>query len=122
VDLNYKGPTEIELVGRDIPTKVVVEMEKPIPEKILVEQVKPIPEEILVKHDIPSELSITGMPESLEITIPENMGIPVIFPDKMPEMELVYKGAPIEMKITMDEMIAQNEDGNNCVMITPCPR
>jgi hypothetical protein len=118
-------PTEIGLVNRGIPEKILVETVTPFPEKIWVEMVEKIPERIIIEPltPIPERIILEGsIPEKISVEIigfPE--GIPVLFPEKMPEMELVYKGAPIEVKITMDQILNQTPDGHNCVMITPCP-
>jgi hypothetical protein len=124
MNLSYKGPDKIEIDATSIPTTITVETVDPIPHKIIVEQVKPIPEEILINaDDMPREITVTGMPDFVELKMPENFGIPVIFPEEMPSMELVYNGAPIEVKITMDEIIGNAEDDDNpCVKIVPCPR
>lgn len=113
---------EIRLVGVEaIPHKIEVEMVKEIPSVIRVEMVKPIPDEIWVKG-IPDSIDV-NMPTSIEVVVPEGVGIPLLLPEEMPKMELVYNGAPLEMKITMDKMIVSDEQGKtNCVMITPCPR
>lgn len=113
-------PRQIELIAKNIPDKILLVPTQPIPERILVEQIRPIPERIIVEADIPHTLMVEGIPDSISLKIPENVGIPLLIPEKMPEMELVYKGSPIEVKITLDEVLSKNTDGRNCVMITPC--
>ncbi len=120
-------PEEIGLVyrGGEIPVKVdtqiTLKVESTIPEKIIVEIPTPIPDRILIEHNLPSVIELQG-PTSIPLSIPDDFGVPLLFPDKMPDVELVYRGAPIEFKITMDPIIMQNSDGKNCVMITPCVR
>ena len=94
-----------------------------IPEEILVRMVEPIPHEIMVNaSNMPTELKVTGFPESIKLEIPDDLGIPVLFPEQMPQLEIApYRGAPIELKITMDDIMPKEADGRNCVMITPCP-
>jgi len=94
-----------------------------IPEEILVRMVEPIPHEIFVNaKGMPTELRVTGFPEGIALIIPEDIGIPVLFPEEMPKLEIApYQGAPIELKITMDNIMPKEADGRNCVMITPCP-
>ncbi|CAE7860325.1 colH [Symbiodinium microadriaticum] len=77
-----------------------------IPEEILVRMVDPIPTEIMVNAEgIPTELKVTGFPEGVVLEIPEDAGIPVLFPEEMPQIEIApYSGAPLELKITMDEL------------------
>lgn len=123
IDLNYRGPEKLEIDASMIPTKIILEMEKPIPERIIVDMPRPIPTEIFVRDSLPREIEIKGMPSFVELRMPKDFGIPVLFPAEMPKMELVYNGAPVEMKITMDKMISQSEDdGSPCVKIIPCPR
>ena len=119
VQLNFVGeniPDEIELVYKGEPikletTKITIEMEKDIPDRITIDPIK------IDASDIPKTITLEG--STIELLVPENIGIPLIFPEKMPEVEMVYKGAPIEVKITMDEIMA-DADRQNCVMITPC--
>lgn len=94
-----------------------------IPDEILVRMVEPIPHEIVVNaSDMPTEVRVTGFPEGIPLVIPEDLGIPVLFPEEMPKLEIApYRGAPIELKITMDDIMPKEADGRNCVMITPCP-
>ena len=117
-------PDEIDLVyrGKAIPVDVTVrvEMEEEIPHTILVEMPKPIPEKIIVESNIPNEIVLVG-PKSIPISIPEGIGLPVIFPEKMPEVEMVFRGPPIEVKVVMEEVAPKDADGRNCVMIVPCP-
>jgi len=117
VDLVFKG-NPIKLDTSDMPT--VIKLESDIPERILVEMPEPIPKTITLEHNLPDKIILEG-PASIELKIPENLGIPLVFPDEMPEVEMVYRGAPVEVKITMDEILDKEADGRNCVMITPCP-
>jgi hypothetical protein len=119
IDLVYRGKAiPVEVTG--MPKTVTVEMEKKIPDRILVEMPKPIPEEIIVKSNIPNEIILKG-PESIPLYMPPDMFLPVKFPDVLPQFELVYKGAPIEMKISIDKILDKEADGKACVMIVPCP-
>lgn len=120
IDLVYRGePIPVEMKG--MPKTIKVEMEKTIPDRIIVDIPKPIPEKIIIESNIPDKIMLIG-PKSIPIEVPDNIGIPVIFPEKMPEIELVFRGPPIELKITMDEIIDKTVEGRNCVMITPCLR
>lgn len=120
-------PTEISLVGRDIPRQIQIETPKlpekidmilshPIPEKVIVEVSNPIPDKILVESDI----QVVGFPEFIEVRgIPDSIQLRP--PETMPQVEMVYKGAPIELKLVMDQGLPTSPDGKkNCVMITPC--
>ena len=117
VDLVYRGdPIPLQVIG--LPMSIKVEMDKTIPDRIIVEIPTPIPEKIIVEG-MPDRV-ILDAPASIKLEIPENFGIPLIMPEKMPEMELVYRGSPIEFKISMDQVINKEADGRNCVMIVPC--
>ena len=128
IDLNADGlPDKFELFyeGGPIPVDINVvaklEMEKPIPEEIKL--VAPdIPTELVLNADgVPKEIKLVA-PDSIPVFIPEDVVLPVKFPDEIPEIEMVYKGSPIEVKITMDEIMATNENEGKCVMIVPCNR
>lgn len=113
VGLVYNGdpiPIKVE-------TEVTLKVENTLPERIIIDMPNPIPDRIAV--DMPDRI-ILDAPKSIMLEIPENFGIPVLFPDKMPEVEMVWRGAPIEVKITMDQIMAANENGGSCVMIVPC--
>ena len=81
---------------------------------------EPMPQEILLKQDL-RKSSWLETRDSIPLELPEEIGVPWRFPDEIPPMELVYGGAPIEVKITMDEILDREADGRNCVMILPCP-
>ncbi len=120
-------PTNIGLVysGGPIPVDVNVvarlEMTHPIPTEITM-IVPEIPRELILNADgVPKQITLVG-PESIPLHLPDNLFLPLRFPDVIPPMELVYRGSPIELKITMDQIMAKDEDGKNCVMIVPCAR
>jgi len=113
-DLVYKGgPIPVQ-----VNTEVFLKVESTLPERIILEIPRPIPEKIILESNLPDKIILEG-PISIPISMPENFGIPLLFPDKMPEIEVVYRGAPIELKITMDQIMQQNANGS-CVMIVPC--
>lgn len=116
IELVWRGdPIELKL-STEIPTSIKIEMEHPIPEKIVVE----VPEIKIDASEIPRTITING-PKTIELVIPENIGIPVTFPETMPQIEMVYKGSPVEVKISMDEIMASDEEGKYpCVMMVPC--
>jgi hypothetical protein len=122
-------PEEVPLVYRGdaipvkVETEVVVKLESKgiIPERILLEIPTPIPEKIILESNLPNSIVLVG-PTSIPLEIPENFGIPLLLPDKMPEIELVYRGSPIEVKVTMDQVMSKNDDNTPCVMLVPCNR
>ena len=124
--ISLEGPEEISLVykGKGIKidsseVTVKLEMDKEIPQTILVEMPEPIPEKIIVESTIPDKIILEG-PVSIPLELPENISIPLTMPEN-PEVEMVWRGSPVEVKITMDEVLDKDADGRNCVMIVPCP-
>ena len=123
--ISFDGPEEINLVykgeGIKLDTSDVsirLEMPQEIPDKIIVES--HIPERIVLDAtDIPDRIILEG-PESIPLFLPEDIAVPLKMPEN-PEVEMVWRGSPVEVKITMDEIIDRDADGRNCVMITPCP-
>lgn len=125
IEVVNKGlPSQIEVIS-DLPRKIEVEVTKDIPPRIVVEMPEPIPDRIIVDASgMPTTIQVVGFPDAIPVVgFPD--GIKLLPPDEMPQAELVYKGSPIpiEVKVTMAEMLPSAEDGKtNCVMITPCPR
>jgi hypothetical protein len=124
--ISLEGPEEINLVykGKGIKidateVSIKLEMEKEIPHTILVEMPDPIPEKIVVESTIPDKIILEG-PVSIPLELPENISVPLKMPEN-PEVEMVWRGSPVEVKITLDEILDTAADGRNCVMITPCP-
>ncbi len=111
---------KIKIDVPEIPNTIQLKTDNQIPNIILVEMPKPIPDRIIVESNIPDRILLEG-PIGIPLLLPDDFSLPVKFPDKMPEIELVWKGSPIEVKITMDEILGKDENGNQqCVMIVPC--
>jgi hypothetical protein len=118
IDLVYRGKG-IKLDTEDVTVKL--EVPEDMPTTILVEMPVPIPEKIILDaSELPDKI-ILEAPEGIPVIIPENAGIPLLMPEEMPEVEMVWRGSPIEVKITMDEVMDKDAAGQNCVMISPCP-
>jgi len=124
-------PTQIDLVGQDIPDEielvykgqsipVEVEIQTPQSIKLEFEGKIPIEQPDPIKVDVFTTVEVQGFPEGIDLVIPEDIGIPLIFPEEMPTVEMVYRGSPIDLKISMDEMVSKDDNGNQCVMIVPC--
>lgn len=111
----------VKIDASEMPRTISVELNRAIPDRILVEIPKPIPERIIVESNIPSEIILKG-PESIPVHVPEGIGLPVLFPDVMPEIPLVFRGPPVEFKITMDQILDKSGECTNPVMIVPCNR
>jgi hypothetical protein len=120
IEVRHSMPSTIELIGVEIPKMIEITMHDKIPDKIFVEMVNPIPERIFIegipeflKVDMPTSIEVVGFPEFL----------PIKFPDEMPQIELVYRGAPLEMKIVMDPLMqaqAEGEEKRACFFMVPC--
>lgn len=113
-------PESISLVmDTMIPSKVEIELINPIPDKILIETVTPIPSRIILEAiGIPDELKVTGIPDTIEI-----VGFPDFLQLKMPEnpeIELVYRGSPIEMKVDLQSIITDANGQGQCFTLVPC--
>ena len=121
-------PTEINLVGNKVPSEIQLVYDKdPIPiqletpksiklefeGKIPIETPDPIVVDTNVKLDAP---------DGINLVLPKNAGIPLIFPEEMPSVEMVYRGSPIDVKISLDESITKDDENNPCVMIVPCAK
>lgn len=117
VEFLQSNPIKVDF--SNVPKTIKLEMEKSIPDRIVIDVPNPLPKEIIIKHDIPNEIILTA-PQSIPLSLPPELALPIKFPDVMPEIPLVFKGSPIEFKIVMDEVIDKTADGRNCVMITPC--
>ena len=120
--VNKDVPTTIGVEARGFPDKIIVEPTQPIPDRILVELVSPIPDRIVVDaQGIPTIIQVTGFPESIPVTGLEK-GLQLLPPETMPQVEMVYRGGPVEMKLVMDKPLPGTPgDRTNCVMIVPCP-
>lgn len=116
IDLVYRGdPIKLKL---ETPPSIKLEMEKEIPQRIYVETLQPIPDKIIV-DGVPDKIILEG-PASIPLVLPDDIGIPVIFPEKMPEIELVWRGSPIEVKVTMDDIMPKDAEGKPCFTFVPC--
>lgn len=109
----------LKVDATEVPKVIKLETDKAIPDRIVVEIPKEIPNKIVIEHDIPSKILLEG-PKSIPVIVPEDVFLPVKFPDKMPEIELVWRGAPIEVKVTMDEIVGKTEEHRNCFTMVPC--
>lgn len=152
--IQYDGPEKIILeAASDLPAGFELKVpegfgkdikilgpEKPLPDSIsLVSELK-IPERISLEHNLPetiqleaprslkldlegSLLRVTGIPDVIEVMGNIPSIIQLVMPEN-PEVEMVYRGSPIEMKVEMDasSLMSEDEDGNKrqCFMMVPC--
>ncbi len=119
--INEDVPTKIEAINVGIPTSIDVHSD--IPDRIVLELGDKIPQMI---EDLSNALVLKGVPEFIPIKMPDELinGLKLIPPDEeeMPKMQLVYSGAPIEMKINLFNNLPQPETDENapCFMLVPC--
>jgi hypothetical protein len=67
---------------------------------------------------IPDKIQVVGIPSAIELVGPSE--IKLVLPEK-PEIELVYKGAPIEVKVNLDVSRLTGEGENaQCFALVPC--
>jgi hypothetical protein len=111
-------PSSIELKAVDLPSAIKLDASG-LPSTIMLEipeamrtikiDASGIPDKIQV-IGIPSVIELIGAPSQIQLVMPEN-----------PEIELVYRGAPIDVKINLDMSKLTGEDGKGqCVAIVPC--
>jgi len=108
----------IELLATNVPKSI--ELIAPnVPKTIKLEVPESFPDIKIDASGIPKEIQVTGIPKSIELIGPSE--IKLALPDKPLEVEMVYKGAPIDVKINLDIGRLTGEDGNaQCVAIVPC--
>jgi hypothetical protein len=118
IDIVHDIPRDIR-VESTIPSTIELRGADQIPHKIDVALNTPIPNTIKIEHNIPHHITLDSIPHTIEVKgFPE--GIQLLPPETMPPVEMVYRGSPIEVKITMDEILGQSTEKGNCVMIVPC--
>jgi PKD repeat protein len=113
-------PSSILLDASELPKSIPI-VNLDIPESIGLKLIGDFPSEIKLNAEgIPDTIQVVGIPPVIELkgTIPDT--IQLVMPEK-PEIEMVYKGAPIDVKIQLDiSKITGEGDKVNCVSIVPC--
>jgi PKD repeat protein len=124
-------PSEIKIVSEaDIPKSIfldatsvptIIQIKSDIPEFIGLNIPENFPREIKIDASgIPSQIQVVGIPPVIEINGNIPSTIQLLMPEK-PEIEMVYKGAPIDVKIQLDiSKITGDDQKLNCVAIVPC--
>jgi hypothetical protein len=120
ISLDASGlPSSIFLDSSGVPS--VIKLESNIPQFIGLKIPDNFPTEIkLNASEIPDQIQVVGIPPVIELkgNIPST--IQLVMPEK-PEIEMVYKGAPIDVKIQLDISKVTGDGQNlNCVAIVPC--
>jgi hypothetical protein len=109
-------PDSISLVS-DMKIPERISLEHNLPETIQLEA----PKNLKLDVELPDSIRVTGIPDVIEVMGNIPSIIQLVMPEK-PEVEMVYRGSPIEMKIEMDSLMTEDEDGNQrqCFMLVPC--
>ena len=111
-------PSFIELVAYSLPKSIILDTAS-LPRSIKLEVPESFPSIKIDASGIPTSIQVVGIPSSIEL-IGAPSEIRLVMPEK-PEIELVYKGAPIDVKINLDISRLTGDDGNaQCVAIVPC--
>ena len=106
ITLLHDLPGEIEIKGLEIPKEVYVRMIEPIPEIIKIDA-----------SEIPHTIKLEGIPDHIQVLgFPD--GIPLIMPEN-PQIEMVLKGTPAEIKIDLSDIAPAKEKGQ-CFQLVPC--
>lgn len=121
LDVNLIMPEEkpeIKLDASSLPESIELSMEPGLSEISLV-AADDFPRVINVDgSSIPSEIQVAGIPSSIALEYPEE-GIPLVMPEK-PEVEMVYKGSPVEVVLKMDDKLLSEGEGHPCFALVPC--
>lgn len=111
-------PSVIELISTDLPSSIALDFSG-LPTSIKLEMPDEFPMIKIDASGIPDQIQVVGIPSAIEL-IGAPSEIKLVLPDK-PEVELVYKGSPIDVKINLDISRLTGENGNSqCVAIVPC--
>lgn len=118
--INAGVPETIELVADKVPTAITLDVSG-LPEAIKLEVPENFPASIkLDASEIPDKIQVVGIPPAIELIGNIPTAIQLVMPEK-PEVELVYKGAPIDVKIQLDVSRLTGDDQHaQCVAIVPC--
>ncbi len=122
-------PTEIYVINRDVPHSIelisdvpsIIRIEHDLPNKIIIESLAKIPSIIKIDgSSIPDTIKVVGFPETIQLVGPSEIKLTI---DEDLEVPLVYRGAPIELKLEMPkEWLADDSttESKNCFMLIPC--
>ncbi|NDD59239.1 MAG: hypothetical protein EBZ47_08350, partial [Chlamydiae bacterium] len=109
----------IDLVSTNLPKSVEVDFRN-LPRAIPIIVPDTLPDIKIDASAIPDKIQVVGIPSTIEL-VGAPSEIKLVLPEK-PEIELVYKGAPIDVKINLDIGRITGEGENaQCVAIVPCP-
>ena len=113
-------PSAIELKATSLPSSIKLDIGN-LPRSIKLDVPEVFPTIKIDALGIPEKIQVIGIPSAIEL-IGAPSEIKLVMPEK-PEIEMVYKGAPIDVKINLDINRLMSEDSmQNCVRIVPCDK
>jgi len=111
-------PTLIEVSAKNIPSSIELDARN-LPKSIPIDVPENFPSIKLDASSLPDKIQVVGVPSTIEL-VGAPSEIKLVLPEK-PEIELVYKGAPIDVKINLDVgRLTGENDKSQCVAIVPC--
>ena len=123
IKLNHDIPEKINIDAASIPEFIKIDSSE-LPSVIKLQSEIEIPKNIKIEFDsFPSSISVTGIPDHIELVGVIPSEIKLTMPEK-PEIEMVYKGSPIEVKVELDykKLFGDKHDEDlPCFAIIPCP-
>ena len=116
--INKNVPETISLVADTSIPKVIKLDAANIPTSIFLEPAVEMPTSIkLDTSGLPDKIQVVGIPEHIELIGPSEIQLKM---PENPEIEMVYKGSPVEVKLQLDFTTTKDEEGRQCVAIVPC--
>ena len=102
----------------DVPSSITLDV-KDLPQSIKLEVPESFPKIQIDASGIPDQIQVVGIPSTIEL-VGAPSEIKLVMPEK-PEIELVYRGSPIDVKVNLDISRLTGEDGNQqCFALVPC--
>jgi hypothetical protein len=113
-------PSQIKVVSDNLPSTISIDASN-IPNFIRLEVPDDFPRTIKIDaSEIPDKIQVVGIPPQIELVGSIPSEIKLVMPDK-PEIEMVYKGSPIDVKIQLDiSKLNGDSQKGQCVAIVPC--
>jgi hypothetical protein len=123
ININHNIPEKINIDAGSIPEFIKINSEN-LPSIIKLHSDIEIPKTIKLDFEnMPTSISVTGIPDYIELVGSIPSEIKLSMPDN-PEIEMVYKGSPIEVKVEIDYKKLtgdENVEDLPCFAIIPCP-
>ena len=123
ININHNIPEKINIDAGSIPQFIRISNES-LPSIINLYSEVEIPKSIKIDFDdMPRSISVTGIPDHIELVGSIPSEIKLSMPEN-PEIEMVYKGSPIEVKVELDykKLLGDQADEDlPCFAIIPCP-